>query len=147
MPPLRERIEDLEEFCYHFIDQANDELGKEVDTISDDALNVLKQQNWLGNLRELRNVIRRSVLFSNDNVLRKDNLPEFQRQMKNQNVTANLAQENQEVRDFSLNKNNEKEQIIAALNQARGNKTVAARLLQIDRKTLYNKMHLYGIEL
>ncbi len=147
VPPLRERIEDLEEFCYHFIDQANDELGKEVDTISDDALNVLKQQNWLGNLRELRNVIRRSVLFSNDNVLRKDNLPEFQKQMKNQNVTANVAQENQEVRDFSLNKNNEKEQIVAALNQARGNKTVAARLLQIDRKTLYNKMHLYGIEL
>ena len=147
MPPLRERIEDLEEFCYHFIDQANDELGKDVDTISADALDVLKQQNWLGNLRELRNVIRRSVLFSQDNVLRKDNLPEFQKQVKNQNITTNVVQENQEVRDFSLNKNNEKEQIIAALNQARGNKTVAAKLLQIDRKTLYNKMHLYGIEL
>jgi two-component system response regulator HydG len=147
VPPLRERIEDLEEFCYHFIDQANDELGKEVDTISDDALNVLKQQNWLGNLRELRNVIRRSVLFSKDNVLRKDNLPEFQKQVRNQNITTNAVLENQEVRGFSLNKNNEKEQIVAALNQARGNKTVAARLLQIDRKTLYNKMHLYGIEL
>jgi two-component system response regulator HydG len=147
VPPLRERIEDLEEFCYHFIDQANDELGKEVDTISDDALNVLKQQNWLGNLRELRNVIRRSVLFSKDNVLRKDNLPEFQKQVRNQNITTNVVLENQEVRGFSLNKNNEKEQIVAALNQARGNKTVAARLLQIDRKTLYNKMHLYGIEL
>jgi two-component system response regulator HydG len=147
VPPLRERIEDLEEFCYHFIDQANDELGKEVDTISDDALNVLKQQNWLGNLRELRNVIRRSVLFSKDNVLRKDNLPEFQKQVRNQNITTNALLENQEVRGFSLNKNNEKEQIVAALNQARGNKTVAARLLQIDRKTLYNKMHLYGIEL
>jgi two-component system response regulator HydG len=147
VPPLRERIEDLEEFCYHFIDQANDELGKEVDTISDDALNVLKQQNWLGNLRELRNVIRRSVLFSKDNVLRKDNLPEFQKQVRNQNITTNAVLENQEVRGFSLNKNNEKEQIVAALNQARGNKTVAARLLQIDRKTLYDKMHLYGIEL
>jgi two-component system response regulator HydG len=67
--------------------------------------------------------------------------------VRNQNITTNALLENQEVRGFSLNKNNEKEQIVAALNQARGNKTVAARLLQIDRKTLYNKMHLYGIEL
>lgn len=147
VPPLRERIEDLEEFCYHFIDQANDELGKNVDAISEDALDILKQQNWLGNLRELRNVIRRSVLFSQDNVLRKVDLPEFQKQVKSQNITSNVIQNSQEVRDFTLNKNNEKEQIVAALNQARGNKTVAAKLLQIDRKTLYNKMHLYGIEL
>lgn len=147
VPPLRERIEDIEEFCYHFINQANEELGKEVDTISADALEILKQQKWYGNLRELRNVIRRSVLFAKDNVLRKDNLPEFPKNNRNQNVKFDVIQENQEVRDFSLNKSKEKDVIIAALNQARGNKTVAAKLLQIDRKTLYNKMHLYGIEL
>lgn len=147
VPPLRERIEDIEEFCYHFIDQANEELDKDVDTISDEALEVLKQQNWYGNLRELRNVIRRSVLFAKDNVLTMENLPEFSKTSKTQNVVANVVVENQEVKDFSLNKHNEKEQILAALNQARGNKTVAAKLLQIDRKTLYNKMHLYGIEL
>jgi two-component system response regulator HydG len=147
VPPLRERIEDIEEFCYHFIDQANEELDKDVDTISDEALEVLKQQNWYGNLRELRNVIRRSVLFAKDNVLTIENLPEFSKSVKSQNATANFVVENQEVKDFSLNKHNEKEQILAALNQARGNKTVAAKLLQIDRKTLYNKMHLYGIEL
>jgi two-component system response regulator HydG len=147
VPPLRERIEDIEEFCYHFIDQANEELDKDVDTISDEALEVLKQQNWYGNLRELRNVIRRSVLFAKDNVLTIENLPEFSKSVKSQNATANFMVENQEVKDFSLNKHNEKEQILAALNQARGNKTVAAKLLQIDRKTLYNKMHLYGIEL
>ena len=147
VPPLRERIEDIEEFCYHFIDQANEELDKDVDTISDEALEVLKQQNWYGNLRELRNVIRRSVLFAKDNVLTIENLPEFSKSVKSQNATANFVIENQEVKDFSLNKHNEKEQILAALNQARGNKTVAAKLLQIDRKTLYNKMHLYGIEL
>lgn len=147
VPPLRERIEDIEEFCYHFINQANEELGKEVNMISDDALDVLKQQNWLGNLRELRNVIRRSVLFTTDNVLRKENLPEFPKNIKTQNIIVDNIRENHDVKDFSLNKNNEKEQIIAALNEARGNKTVAAKLLQIDRKTLYNKMHLYGIEL
>ena len=147
VPPLRERIEDIEEFCYHFIDQANEELDKDVDTISDETLEVLKQQNWYGNLRELRNVIRRSVLFAKDNVLTIENLPDFSKSVKSQNTTANFVVENQEVKDFSLNKHNEKEQILAALNQARGNKTVAAKLLQIDRKTLYNKMHLYGIEL
>lgn len=147
VPPLRERIEDLEEFCYHFINQANEELGKDVDSISDDALDILKQQTWNGNLRELRNVIRRSVLFTKDNVLRKENLPDFPKDNKSQ-IVVKTEQQESENRDLSLNnKANEKEQIIAALNQARGNKTVAAKLLQIDRKTLYNKMHLYGIEL
>lgn len=148
VPPLRERIEDLEEFCYHFVSQANEELGKDVDTISPDAIDKLKQQNWGGNLRELRNVIRRSVLFAQDNVLRQENLPEFPKDIKNQNIVNVVQQEVASFDNFSLNnKANEKEQIIAALKQARGNKTVAAKLLQIDRKTLYNKMHLYGIEL
>ena len=148
VPPLRERIEDLEEFCYHFVDQANDELGKNVDTISADAIDKLKQQNWGGNLRELRNVIRRSVLFAQDNVLRKENLPEFPKDIKNQNIINVVQQEVTSCDNLSLNnKANEKEQILAALKQARGNKTIAAKLLQIDRKTLYNKMHLYGIEL
>ena len=148
VPSLRERIEDLEEFCYHFVDQANDELGKNVDTISADAIDKLKQQNWGGNLRELRNVIRRSVLFAQDNVLRKENLPEFPKDIKNQNIVNVVQQEVTSCDNLSLNnKANEKEQILAALKQARGNKTIAAKLLQIDRKTLYNKMHLYGIEL
>ena len=147
LPPLRERIDDLEEFAYHFINQANDELGKEVDTISEEALLILKQQSWHGNLRELRNVIRRSVLFAQDNVLRKENLPDFPKENKSQ-MTVKIEQPELENRDLSLNNRaNEKEQIIEALKQARGNKTVAAKLLQIDRKTLYNKMHLYGIEL
>ena len=147
VPPLRERIDDIEEFCYHFINQANEELGKAVDMISDDAIEVLKQQSWSGNLRELRNVIRRSVLFAKDNVLRKENLPEFPKSVKTTNVMSNPIIEKHDVKDWALNKYNEKDQIIAALNQARGNKTVAAKMLQIDRKTLYNKMHLYNIEL
>lgn len=146
VPPLRERKEDIEEFCYHFIKQANDELGKNVQVVDVEALEVLKQQDWHGNLRELRNVVRRSVLFATDNVLRKDNLPEFPKNIKTQNVNkVNVFDVQSE--NFVLTKSNEKEQIIAALNQARGNKTIAAKLLQIDRKTLYNKMHLYGIEL
>lgn len=148
VPPLRDRIEDIEEFCYHFICQANEELGKNVDTISEDALDVLRQQNWSGNLRELRNVIRRSVLFAKDNILTKDNLPEFHATTKVSDKTNPAVEKNDVVdKEWALTRGDEKEQIVSALKQARGNKTVAAKLLQIDRKTLYNKMHLYGIEL
>ena len=145
VPPLRKRLEDIEEFAYHFVEQANEELGKNVDTISADVIEALKQQSWLGNLRELRNVIRRSVLFAQDNMLRKENLPEFLKETKKQVAPVYVKED---TVDFSLNnKANEKEQILAALKEARGNKTIAAKLLQIDRKTLYNKMHLYDIEL
>lgn len=147
VPPLRERVEDLEEFSFHFIKQANEELGKDVNQIEPEALEILKQQKWHGNLRELRNVIRRAVLFAQSNVLTKDNLPEFGRQTKPRPSDVSYNHEDTNVRDWSLNRVDEKESILAALKHARGNKTVAAKLLQIDRKTLYNKMHLYGIEL
>ena len=137
VPPLRDRIEDLEEFAYHFLDQANAELGKDVKHISSEALDVMKQYQWDGNLRELRNVIRRATLFAENQEISAENLP----------VLKNKAQKAQVVDDMALQPGDEKEQILTALKKARGNKTVAAKLLQIDRKTLYNKMHLYGIDL
>ncbi len=148
VPPLRKRVEDIEEFAYHFVTQANEELGKNVISISPDVIEILKQQNWSGNLRELRNVIRRAVLFAQDGVLKKDNLPEFPKDSKKQLSVSIENQDDNKAENLVLNiKANEKEQILAALRQARGNKTIAAKLLQIDRKTLYNKMHLYDIEL
>lgn len=137
VPPLRDRVEDLEEFAYHFLKQANAELGKDVKRISNEALDIMKQYQWDGNLRELRNVIRRATLFAENNEISADNLP----------VLKNKTQKASEVEDMALQPGDEKEQILAALKKARGNKTVAAKLLQIDRKTLYNKMHLYGIDL
>lgn len=147
VPPLRERIEDLEEFCYHFMEQANEELDKNVHLIETAALDLLKEQSWHGNLRELRNVIRRSVLFAQDNIIKLEDLPNFP---KTNSGPSSLIIPKQEVKDnneWALSKCDEKNQIVAALKHARGNKTVAAKLLQIDRKTLYNKMHLYNIEL
>ena len=136
VPPLRERIEDLEEFAYHFLNEANEELGKNVNHISEKALEKLKEYTWDGNLRELRNVIRRSVLFAENQEITEENLP----------VLSIRVQKPQQD-DMALQPGDEKEQILAALRKARGNKTVAAKLLQVDRKTLYNKMHLYEIEL
>lgn len=146
VPPLRDRVDDIEEFCHHFIEQANEELGKDVKKISDDAMSAIKQHQWTGNLRELRNVIRRSVLFANNDTLTKDNLPEFNHSRSNAMTTV-VVKETRDQKDWALTKGDEKEQIEAALKEARGNKTIAARLLQIDRKTLYNKMHLYNIDL
>ena len=137
VPPLRDRLEDLGEFAYCFLAQANEELGKEVKHISAEAIEKMKQHHWDGNLRELRNVIRRAVLFAENQEITVDNLP----------VLGTRVQKNQDADDMALQPGDEKEQILAALKKARGNKTVAAKLLQIDRKTLYNKMHLYGMDL
>ena len=73
VPPLRERLEDLEEFAYHFLAQANDELGKDVKHISKEAIDKLKEHRWDGNLRELRNVIRRATLFAENQEIVADN--------------------------------------------------------------------------
>ena len=137
VPPLRDRLEDLEEFAYYFLTQANEELGKDVKHISAEAIEKMKQHHWDGNLRELRNVIRRAVLFAENQEITLDTLP----------VLGPRIQKVQDTGDMALQPGDEKEQILAALKKARGNKTVAAKLLQIDRKTLYNKMHLYGMDL
>ena len=137
VPPLRDRIDDLEEFANYFLAQANEELGKDVKRISSDAIDILMQHRWDGNLRELRNVIRRATLFAENQEITPDNLP----------VLKSRMQKTVEVDDMGLQPGDEKAQILAALKRARGNKTVAAKLLHIDRKTLYNKMHLYEIDL
>ena len=140
VPPLRDRLEDFDELTAFFIRQANEELGKNVKGISDDALQRMKEQRWNGNLRELRNVVRRCVLFAESENIELDDLPVFSPPNRKTVIAT-------EEDDWALRPDHEKEQIEAALQKARGNKTVAAKLLQIDRKTLYNKMHLYGIEL
>ena len=139
VPPLRDRLEDFDELTAFFIRQANEELGKNVKGITDSALERMKAQRWNGNMRELRNVVRRCVLFADGENIDLDDLPVF--------IPLARKVSSEDFDDWALRPENEKEQIEAALRKARGNKTVAAKLLQIDRKTLYNKMHLYGIEL
>ncbi|MDR1459257.1 MAG: sigma-54 dependent transcriptional regulator [Bacteroidales bacterium] len=137
VPPLRERIEDIPIFVDHFLKEANRDLDKQIKGISNEAMNLLKNHYWSGNLRELRNVIRRASLFAQTNEILPDNLPLLHVHLKMKDEDAS----------FSLRPENEKEQIELALKKSNGNKTIAARLLKVDRKTLYNKMHQYGIEL
>ena len=137
VPPLRERKADIDIFAMHFLNEANEELGKEIQSISEEAMQILTGHYWSGNLRELRNVIRRSALFAQSAEITSDNLPILDSPMSQPAADNSL----------SLRPDNEREQIEAALKKARGNKTLAAQLLKIDRKTLYNKMHQYGIKL
>lgn len=134
VPPLRERKEDIEVFAYGFLKSANEELEKSVTSISSEALELLKQYRWSGNLRELRNVIRRAVLFAGGNEITAKDIPGIR-------PIAPVT------KDYALRPGDEKSQIEEVLYKTRGNKTLAAQLLKIDRKTLYNKMHQYGIEL
>lgn len=133
VPPLRDRQEDIRLFAEEFLRQANEELDRHIEGFSPEAMKALEKHHWSGNLRELRNMIRRVVLFASENIINSDDFPAF----------ASMP----EQEDLALYPENEQEQIETALRKARGNKTLAAKLLKIDRKTLYNKMHLYGIKL
>lgn len=133
VPPLRERKEDITIFAEEFLRQANKELDKEIKGFSPEAISMLKSYHWNGNLRELRNMIRREVLFATGDIITPDNFP----------VLTTVPGRD----EHTLYPENEREQIETALRKARGNKTLAAQLLKIDRKTLYNKLHRYGIKL
>lgn len=139
MPPLRKCKEDISLYAKHFIAEANIELNKQIKHLSPEALTRLEDYVWTGNLRELRNVIRRTALFTTGDTITVENLPllahTVMQKISSENITPTIVSEN------------EKDQILHALNNANGNKSKAARLLHIDRKTLYNKMHLYKIEL
>ena len=133
VPPLRDRKGDISVFAAEFLKQANKELDKNITGFTPDALTMLEKHHWSGNLRELRNMVRRVVLFASGELITADELPVFSQPAPGE--------------DLALQPANEKQQIEHALRVTRGNKTVAAQLLKIDRKTLYNKMHQYGIKL
>src|SRR5690554_1459745 len=139
VPALRDCADDIPLYSEHFLKEANRELDKQVKKVSPEALTLLKEYPWPGNLRELRNVIRRSVLFSSGDIITPDNLPFLPAPERKMELSNDIS--------LVIEPNDEKEKIIRALKRVNGNKTKAAMLLQIDRKTLYNKLHAYGIGL
>ncbi|HEY8918862.1 MAG TPA: sigma-54 dependent transcriptional regulator [Chitinophaga sp.] len=140
VPPLREREEDLEIFTQHFIKLANQELGRQIKRLSSGAMTVFRQYDWPGNLRELKNVIRRMVLLTESETAGMESLPD------EMTFSVNQMPKTQSTDLKALNEGNEKELIKEILRQVKNNKSKAARLLNIDRKTLYKKMEKYQIE-
>ena len=132
-PSLVERNEDLMLFSDFFLEKTNQELNKNVIGFSPEVMTIFQNYRWPGNLRELQNCIKRATLLTKGDFVEKDALPaEFFQNAEDLTV------------EFSLSEN-EKETILEALNKTNNNKTEAAKLLKINRKTLYNKLKLYDI--
>lgn len=134
---LRERKEDIPVFANHFLAASNEELGKDVIGFEDEVMSVFKNYNWPGNLREMRNVVKRATLLCLGDFISLKDIP------------AELAAVDPvpQIEDLALKREKNEVQLIReALAKCHNNKSEAARLLKIDRKTLYNKMKLYSIE-
>jgi two-component system response regulator HydG len=141
VPALRNRGEDIVLFANYFLDLSNSELNKEVEKFSEEVLDKFRTYSWPGNLRELRNVVRRSVLLSQSDQVEVISLPA---EILNDQVKNDVVIEGSNLK--LIQAANEKELIISTLRKVNFNKSKAARLLNIDRKTLYNKIKQYGIE-
>lgn len=141
LPPLRSRGKDLLLFAKHFIRKANTELDRQVKRLSPEALEVFQRYDWPGNLRELKNVVKRMVLLSPEAVAGIESLPEEMILSVNKPVSQGS---NTDIK--ATNEANERALIIETLAKVKYNKTLAAKLLNIDRKTLYSKIDKYNIE-
>lgn len=136
IPSLQERVEDLMLFAEFFLEQANRSLNKNIQHFSEEVEQAFQRYHWPGNLRELKNVIKRAVLLSEGEEVQLDALPrEVLQPVDNRPVEE----------DFSK-ASYEKERIINALKKTNFNKSQAAKLLQVTRKTLYNKINHYNLD-
>lgn len=133
MPKLSERGSDLFLFTDLFIRHANEELNRTVEGFDSEAAELLASHSWPGNLRELNNVVKRAVLLTRGNKITTTELTQAMGQIRTDNVL--------QLHD----EDTERQRIITALQQTNGNKAKAARILGVDRKTIYNKIEKLGI--
>lgn len=153
LPPLRKRKSDIPLFAQFFLDRTNDELQKEVEGYEEDVEEMFLNYAWPGNLREFRNVVRRAVLLTPSGKINSKVLPWeiTQSRMQNEFPTNglgghSLVQNNTGVKEVDLKDaaaKAEYETIMNVLKEVNFNKTKAAEILKIDRKTLYNKIKIY----
>lgn len=133
MPQLKDRREDILLFANFFLDQANREMGKQLVGFDEKACSALLEYHWPGNLRQMRNTVRRATLLAQGKYITIDELDDLKEPAP---APAGMSLRNEGT---------EKQQIMEALRQTGNNKSRAAQLLGIDRKTLYNKLKLYGL--
>lgn len=137
IPSLEERYEDLMIFADRFLTEANESLNKNVHGFSSEVWEVFQKYQWPGNLRELKNVVKRAVLLSTGEEIELSSLPK---------EVVDPPAKDSVVENFSKAEF-EKERIIKALKKTNFNKSKAAKLLQVTRKTLYNKINHYKLDL
>lgn len=143
LAPLRRRKADIPVFAKHFLEKANIRIGREVEDFDEEVLTLFQEKPWHGNLRELDNVIKRSVLLTEGSRIKMEVLP------------PELIHATDDSDDFSFSEfpstlksvveRAEKQAILATLQHTGNNKSQTAKLLDVDRKTLYNKLNQYHI--
>ena len=150
VPDLAERTEDISLLANFFLEQSNKELNKSVEGFTPQAELALLQYAWPGNIRQLKNVIRKATLLAQEDLITYENLGmEFLLQTTSSMTNEPTQDSSHTTTSPSIelyDEQSEKEKIIAALKHTQNNKTQAAKLLKIDRKTLYNKLKLYSID-
>ena len=132
-PPLRDRGDDIIPLARHFIRKKSEEFGREAPRLSDGALRILRSYHWPGNVRELENVVQRLVAMTDGDVIEVPDLPSLMRfsALRTGDLNRTLAEvEAGYIRDV--------------LNSVQGNKSVAARILGLDRKTLREKLRKFS---
>jgi two-component system response regulator HydG len=152
LPPLRKRKDDIPLFAQFFLDKTNEELQKDIEGYEDDVLEMFMNYAWPGNLREFRNVVRRAVLLTPSGKINSKVLPwEITQSPMHQEVHTNGSEENSVAQNAGVKEIDlkdaaakaEYETIMNVLKEVNFNKTKAAEILKIDRKTLYNKIKIY----
>ncbi len=141
LPSLRERVSDIELLALNFLKSFNLKINKRITGISKEFLQLLKLHNWPGNIRELKNIMERSIILENSNTLTPQSLP-YELQQLNAEPQENRTKT---LSAFSL-ASAEKIHIQKVFNYTNGNKTETARLLNIALTTLYRKLEEYKIE-
>lgn len=143
LPPLRDRDGDIEILVEHFVKEANKELNKSVDIVSDNVMAKILEHNWPGNVRELRNVIRRAVLLTPGNVMERINITNEIQVSSSEFIAKNENIESESLENVT--RKAEREAIMKAISEAGGNKSKAAKLLNMNERTFYRKLKLLGI--
>lgn len=149
VPALRERADDIPLFVNHFLSQSNHELKREVERIAPEVMQRLQEYHWPGNIRELKNVIRRAVLLTPGNTIELDALPSeiaspVSSQLEKNEGDSSPQQSSPDLK--AIQENTERALIEETLVKVKYNKTLAAKMLNIDRKTLYNKLKRYNLD-
>ena len=137
LPPLRERMDDIDRLLEHFLGVFNAKYAKNIAGVSDSVRDILIRHDWPGNIRELRNCIERAAIFCDGNLIADEHLP-----------AQYLAVRDREFPDSpeTVYERLSRQRIAEALARSSGEKQKAARLLNISRKTLYNRMKKLGME-
>ena len=148
LPALRERKEDIPILAKYFLDEANQELNKKIEGFSSETMKLLLNYHWPGNVRELKNAVKKSVLLTNSNIigpahilLNNPNPPKDLEFKQDLEKGASLREITKEAK-----KQIERDIIKQTLANVGGNKTKAAKILKIDRMTLYSKIKEFQLE-